>query len=447
MEKIYIPSDYLPVLIQSAVAKVKKGMEATTLSDRFTARALVIGAGVSGLAAALGIAENGFPVALVEKGESLGGSLTFLNQRQKRYLTELVSRVGNNPNITVYKKSELQAVAGYAGNFHGLLLSDGRDVPVEAGVVVLATGAREYRPNGFLYGEDPRVMTQTELQDKLSGERTGITAAMIQCVGSRNREHPYCSRVCCTQALKNALALRKMGAEVTMFYRDLTVFGKDHLDRKARDSGIRFVRFEEGAYPEITKKENRLEVASADGTKVEADLVVLSTGLEPDAEKNRALSEILGLPLDQDGFFDCDVNVYPFEESMKRVFKPYEWATNCIYPVGTAHSPRSFEESLLTARDAAGRALILLGKKNLPAPNAMYIAGVKETLCMGCGLCVDACAYSARIIDEAKKVAVVRPFLCDSCGSCVAVCPNDASYLRDLMGDQTLAALDALLLG
>jgi heterodisulfide reductase subunit A len=435
------------LLIQSAVAKVKKGMEAPTLTDRFTPRALVIGGGVSGLTAALGIAENGFPVTLVEKGEALGGNAKFLNPRQRQYVTELVSRVEHNPNIKVHKTSELQALSGYAGNFQGLLLSDGRDVPVEAGVIVLATGAREYRPKGFLYGEDPRVVTQAELQDKLSGERTGIKVAMIQCVGSRIREHPYCSRVCCTQALKNALTLRKMGAEVTMFYRDLTVFGKDHLDRKARENGVRFVRFEEDSYPEVRKNENCLEVAAADGTKAQADLVVLSTGVEPDEENNRTISEMLGLPIDQDGFFDCDVNVYPYEESMKRVFKPYEWATNCVYPVGTAHSPRAFEESLLTARDAAGRALILLGKKSLPAPNAVYIAGVKESLCMGCGLCVDACAYSARIIDEIKKVAVVRPFLCDSCGSCVAVCPNDASYLRDLMSDQTLASLDALLLG
>jgi heterodisulfide reductase subunit A len=435
------------LLIRAAVAKVRKGIEAPTLTDRFSAQALVIGAGLSGLTSALAIAENGFPVTLIEKEEKLGGNTKYLDQRQKQYLTQLVSSVENNPNIKVYKKSGLKAMSGYAGNFRGLLISEGKELSVEAGVIVLATGAKGRRPKGFLYGEDPRVVTQAELQDKLTGERSGIKVAMIQCVGSRNPEHPYCSRICCTQALKNALALRQMGAGVTIFYRDMTVYGKENLYQKARESGIIFIRFEENAYPEVKKNGKGLVVTAPNGTKIEADLVVLSTGLEPDEENNRKLSEILGLPLDQDGFFDCDINVYPYEESMKRVFKPYEWATNCIYPVGLAHSPRSFDESILTARDAAGRALILLGKKNLPAPNAMYIAGVEESLCMGCGLCVDACVYSARVIDEVKKIAVVRPFLCDSCGSCVSVCPNDASYLRDLMSNQTLASLDALLFG
>ncbi len=177
-----------------------------------------------------------------------------------------------------------------------------------------------------------------------------------------------------------------------------------------------------------------------------ADLVVLSTGIIPDEENNRKLSKILGFPLDQDGFFDSDVNSYPFEEAIKRLTKPFELATNGIFPVGLAHSPRNFEESILTAKDAAGRALVMLGKKSIPPPNAMYIAEVKEQLCMGCGLCVDACPYSARYIDEEKKIAVVVPYLCDSCGSCVAACPNDASYLRDFMGNQTVNAIDALLI-
>ena len=135
-----------------------------------------------------------------------------------------------------------------------------------------------------------------------------------------------------------------------------------------------------------------------------------------------------------------------YEEIIKKQTKPYEWATNCIYPVGGAHSPRGFAESLLTARDAAGRALVLLGKGELPSPNGPYVAEVKESLCMGCGLCVDVCPYSARYIDEARKVAVVRPSLCDSCGACVAACPNDASYLREAVGSQSMATLDALLL-
>ena len=132
-------------------------------------------------------------------------------------------------------------------------------------------------------------------------------------------------------------------------------------------------------------------------------------------------------------------------DEIKKLTKPFELATNGIFPVGLAHSPKSFKEILLNTKDMVGRALVLLGKKAMPSPNAMYMAEVNETLCMGCGVCVDVCSYSARHIDESKKVAIVHPFLCDSCGSCVSICPNNASSLRDFKGEQTILSLDALL--
>jgi heterodisulfide reductase subunit A len=432
-------------LIKAAAAKVRKGIQAPTLKDSFTPQALVIGAGISGLTSAAHIADNGFPVTLVEKGEALGGGGDSFNKQQKEHLEELIAKIEDHPNITIHKNTELIKMSGYAGNFSGKIDTLGKKTPVKTGVVILATGAHEYKPDGFLYGQDPRILTQTELQNTVNGHRTGIRTVMIQCIGSRIQEHPYCSRVCCHQALNNAISLREKGAEVTILYRDMTNYGQSDMYQQARDLGVKFIRFPDSAYPEVKKNGEVLQVTLPDEGEMEADLVVLSTGIEPDAENNRNLSRVLGLPLDQDGFFDCDVNVYPYEESIKRLVKPYEWATNCIYPVGLAHSPRSFEESILTAKDAAARAIILLGKKMLPSPNAMYVAGVKEALCMGCGICVDVCPYSARVIDERKKIAVVRPFLCDSCGSCVSVCPNDASYLRDLMSNQTISSLDALL--
>jgi heterodisulfide reductase subunit A-like polyferredoxin len=172
------------LLVQSAVAKVRKGISAPMLADQFIPQALVIGGGLSGLTSALGIAENGFAVTLIEKKDKLGGNIKYLDPRQRQYLTELISKVENDPEIKVCRKSELKAMSGYAGNFHGRVLSEGKEVTVEAGVIILATGAKENRPKGFLYGEDPRVETQTELQDRLTGERTGIRVAMIQCVGS-----------------------------------------------------------------------------------------------------------------------------------------------------------------------------------------------------------------------------------------------------------------------
>jgi heterodisulfide reductase subunit A len=317
-------------------------------------------------------------------------------------------------------------------------------VPVDTGVIFVATGAREYRPGGFLYGQDPRVMTQTELQARMSDGDTAGRVAMIQCVGSRTSEVPYCSRLCCNQALKNAIALREKGSEVVVFHRDIATYGKVDYYRLAGEAGVRFVRFPDDRYPEVRSNGNGLEVVSGE-QRVQADWVALSTGIVPDAENSQALSRLLNYPLDYEGFFSSDISNYPFEEAIKKLTKPFELAGNGIFPVGLAHSPRSFEETILTAKDAAGRVLVVIGKQKMPPPNSMFVAEVHESLCMGCGLCVDVCPYGARYIDEFERVARVRPFLCDSCGSCVAICPNDASYLRDFMGQQSIAALDALL--
>jgi len=436
-------------LIRVGIERVRRGAQASPPTDAFTPHALVIGGGLSGLVAADGIASNGFTVTLVEQKDTLGGHIEYLWPAQKDYVWSLISKVESNSNVIVYKNAVLKETAGYAGNFKATVSTPDGDVSVDTGVVILATGAREYRPDGFLYGKDPRIITQLELKERLpqllKAERGPRAVAMVQCVGSKDARHPYCSRICCDQALENAIKLRQKNSDVTIFYRDMTSYGQENLYKKAGKLGVKFVRFEDHHYPEVRKSGKTLEVVTANGNKQEADLVVLSTGIVPDIANNEDLSFLLGYPLDADGFFDSDANAYPYEEAIKRLTKPYEWATNCIYPVGLAHSPRGFDACILTARDAAGRALTILGKKRMPPPNAMYVADVKESLCMGCGVCVDVCAYSARHIDPSKKVAVVHPFLCDSCGSCVAICPNDASYLTDFKSNQPIGALDVLL--
>jgi heterodisulfide reductase subunit A len=437
-------------LIRVGIERARRGTQAATPTDAFTPHALIIGAGPSGLAAAEGIASNGFTVTLVERSDTLGGRVEYLTPDEKNYVLGLAARVESDSNIAVLTQATLKSTTGYAGNFQATISAPDGDVSVDSGVIILATGAGEYRPDGFLYGQDSRVLTQLELQERLAkiswGRGEGLRVAMIQCVGSKDDQHPYCSRVCCHQALENAVALRRKKADVTIFYRDMTVYGPDDLYKKAKDRGVKFVRFDGQQYPQVRRNEEGLEVVTADDEgQGEYDLVVLSTGIVPDGGDNKRLSALLDYPLDGDGFFDSDANAYPYEEAIKRLTKPYEWATNCIFPVGLAHSPRGFDECLLTARDAAGRALTIMGKKRMPPPNAMYVAAVKESFCMGCGICVDACMYSARHIDPLRKVAVVHPFLCDSCGSCVAICPNDASYLTDFKSNQPIAALDVLL--
>jgi heterodisulfide reductase subunit A len=434
-------------LIRGAVEAAKRASQEPLETDAFTPRALVVGGGLAGLTTAEGIAAGGFDVTLVDRGDHPGGNPAGLDDEQRAYLDELVKRVEGNERITVYVNSSPVAASGYAGNYDVRLETKEGEVVERFGILILATGASEYRPEGFGYGDDDRVMTQRELAGKLAaGERFKGDVVMIQCVGSRIPERPYCSRVCCAQALKNALALREGGAKVTVLYRDMVTYGVEvDLYRRAREAGVEFRRFDEDAYPTVEAGKKGLTVKLADGETLAAKAVVLSVGLVPEAENNEALSAMFGLPLDADGFFDSDANAYPYEEAIKRLTKPFELATNGVFAAGLAHSPRPFEEILLTARDAAGRAMVMLGKKKMPPPNAAFVAGVKDALCMGCGVCVDVCPYGARAIDVRKKVAVVRPFLCDSCGTCVAACPNDASFLRDFTGIQSIATLDAVL--
>jgi heterodisulfide reductase subunit A len=432
-------------LIQGGVEKVKRGRHAGPPVDTFTPRALVVGGGLAGLTAATEIASNGFPVVLVEREEKLGGQMQHLSEEQREYVESLVSAVEGADNVTCYTQAQLAQTEGYAGNYHVALDTPTGSISVDTGVIIVATGAREYNPKGFLYGQDSRVMTQTELQKKMDDGEIADRVAMIQCVGSRNMEVPYCSRLCCNQALKNALALREEGAEVTVFYRDIATYGKVDYYRLAKQAGVQFAHFPDDDYPEVRSNGDGLEVVS--GESVQADWVVLSTGIVPDAENNQTLSRLLDYPLDYEGFFFSDISNYPYEEAIKKLTKPFELAGNGIFPVGLAHSPRSFEETILTAKDAAGRVLVVIGKGKMPPPNKIFVADVYESLCMGCGVCVDVCPYGARHIDEFKRVVRIRPFLCDSCGSCVAICPNNASYLRDFMGEQSIAALDALLMG
>jgi heterodisulfide reductase subunit A len=434
------------VLIRGAVERVKRGRHAAPPADTFIPRALVVGGGLAGLTAAAEIAGGGFPVVLVERGEALGGQTQYFDEEQRAYVQNLVAVVESSDNVTCYTQSQLTQAEGYAGNYHVVVDTPTGPVPVDAGVIVVATGAGEYAPQGFLYGQDPQVMTQAELLAKMGKGETAERVAMIQCVGSRIPEVPYCSRLCCNQALKNALALREQGTEVTVFYRDIATYGKVDYYRQAKEAGVRFVRFPDDDYPKVKGNGAGLVVAGG-GQSVQADWVVLSTGVVPDAENNQALSQLLNYPLDYEGFFSSDISNYPYEEAIKKLTKPFELTGNGIFPVGLAHSPRSFEETLLTARDAAGRVLVVIGKQKMTPPNGIFVADVHDALCMGCGICVDICPYGARYIDERQKVVKIRPFLCDSCGSCVAVCPNDASYLRDFMGEQSVAALDALLIG
>jgi heterodisulfide reductase subunit A len=339
-------------------------------------------------------------------------------------------------------------VRGYVGQFHTTLRRpNGEAVEVEHGAMVVATGARQRTPITYGYGELEGVLTQRELELRLAEQGGGVklpsagNVVMIQCVGSRDEGHPYCSRVCCTEAIKNALAIKRQSpaSSVTILYRDLRSYGfREGLYRQARLAGVRFLPFDAARPPEVRQAQGGLEVRlvsppQAEACRLSADLVVLSAGIEAEPG-NVALSRQLKLPLNKDGFF--------LEAHVK--LRPVDFAAEGVFLCGMAHSPRSIDETVGQARAAAIRAVGLLTKKELTA--TPIIASVNPRLCAGCGVCVEVCPFGARRLDLERGIAEVVSVLCQGCGACVAACPNKASQQKGFDFQQVGAMLDAALL-
>jgi heterodisulfide reductase subunit A-like polyferredoxin len=449
-------------LAAMAVAKARhlRPIEHKTFS--INQRALVIGGGLAGMTSALSIARQGFDVFLVEREAELGGNLRHIyvgitpQDGPQRLLKRLVAAVAAEPRIQVYTSAELVDLGGYTGQYRSAVrLADGSRLELEHGAVVVATGAKGMQPSGYLYGEHDHVLTQSELEAKLSVARTakeaGIdrptrplpmrpdaTVVMIQCVGSRDKEHPYCSRVCCTQALKNALALKRElpEARVIVLYRDLRSYGfREILYRQARQAGVIFLEYSEEQKPQVTSTDSiHLEVTvniqpEAEKVTLSADWVVLSTGIEPEPG-NVALARLLKVPLNETGFF--------LEAHVK--LRPVDFAAEGIFLAGLAHSPRNIDETIAQAQAAAVRSVALLSRPQLEA--TPIVASVNPKLCAACGLCVQVCPYGARVLEPGMDHAEVIEVLCQGCGACVVACPNKASQQKGFEFDQIFSMLD-----
>ena len=410
-----------------------------------THSALVIGGGLAGLAAALDLAAQDYPVHVVEREAELGGHLrkirrTLDGQKTDAFLADLIKKVEADKRITVHLGRSVQAVSGYVGNFKTQLA--GEDKPVEHGVVIVATGATEHVPKDYLYGQDDRVVTQTELE-KLLAEPRAVkklkTVVMIQCVGSRDAQHPYCSRICCGTAIKNALHLKELNpaARVYILCRDVRVYGlNERWYRQARDVGVVFLRYDEAAKPGVSNEGGRLVVRAKDDIlgrtlALDADLLVLSAGIEPNKD-NRELSQLLKVPLDADGYF--------LEAHVK--LRPVDFATEGVFVCGLAHYPKDVAESIAQARAAASRAATVLAKSEIEAEGK--VAAVDRLRCSGCGACVDVCAYKAIEMDPVLRIAVVNEGTCKGCGTCTATCRAGAIDLKGFSNDQILEAVNAI---
>jgi heterodisulfide reductase subunit A len=420
--------------------------------------ALVIGGGVSGMTAALSLAHQGFNVNLVEKNKELGGKLCELyklypsDKLSTEVLDGYVHSVRSEKNIKIYTSSTVKQIEGFIGNFEVTLNCDGTEEKLKVGTIVVAVGADVFKPVGmYCYGENRRVITQFELE-KLMREGRALTLGnpknilMIQCVGAREGKvggRNYCSRICCTMALKNAMIIKQLlpNSEVTILYRDMQAYGKDFEEQyeKARQNFVQFIRYDDSTPPEVSSIANgQLSVKVHDISvnytfELNPDLVVLSTPLVK-SEEATELSKLLKVPLGADGFF--------LEAHVK--LRPTDFATDGIFVCGTAHGPKTVPESIVQAYAAASRAGIpmALGKIRTEA----ITARVDETKCTGCGTCIKLCAYNA-IKKDQNGVTRVNDVLCKGCGVCAASCPEKAIDMRHFSSAQIIAEATSALGG
>ena len=434
-------------LVRMAVAKAARLEPLAKSKLGVTHSALVIGGGLAGMTAALDLAAQGYPVHLVERDAELGGHLreihrTLDGESTAALLDGLVEEVRAHDRITVHLGTRIQEIAGYVGNFKTQLT--GEDEEIEHGVVVVAAGAKQHVPKEYLYGDDDRVMTQAELEGLLvdaDPARVGGLKAvvMIQCVGSRDDEHPYCSRICCGTAIKNALHLKELNpkARIYVLCRDVRVYGlNERWYRDAREQGVTFLRYDDESKPRVSAENGRLVVQAEDtvlgrAVALDADLLVLSAGIEPN-EDNRELSQLLKVPLDADGFF--------LEAHVK--LRPVDFATDGVFLCGLAHYPKDIAESIAQARAAAARAATVLSQPEIEAEGK--VAAVDASRCSGCGDCAEICAYKAIELDPILRVAVVNEGTCKGCGACTATCRAAAIDLKGFRNDQILQAVDAM---
>ncbi|MEO0106360.1 MAG: CoB--CoM heterodisulfide reductase iron-sulfur subunit A family protein [candidate division WOR-3 bacterium] len=439
-------------LVKMAVAKAGLLKPLRRVEIDVIQKALVIGGGIAGMNSAFQLAEQGFEVFLIEKEKELGGHLrhiyrTLENRDVQYFLNQTVEKINNNQFIKVYTNTRIEQITGFIGNYKTKIRIGGTETKeIEHGVIIVATGAKEYEPTEYFYRQDPRIITQKELEQRLSANQTfGVsdykTIVMIQCIGSRDQERNYCSRICCSQAIKNALNLLEVDPEANIYilYKDIRTYGfKEELYRKAREKGIVFIRYDDSSKPELQIRDGRLNISVFEPIlkerfDIKTDLVVLSTGIVPE-EENPALAKMLKVPLNGDGFF--------LEAHVK--LRPVDFATEGIFVAGMAHSPMTIAEAIGQGQAAAARATTILANKKYYAEATVSV--VNEELCAGCGMCGALCPYEAIGYKEkdSKRISSVNEALCKGCGTCVASCPSGAMNQYGFTKKQIMAMLEAI---
>ena len=436
-------------LVRMAVAKAAllEPLQDTTVE--VTHSGLVVGGGISGLTAALELADQGYQVYLVDKSLRLGGQALHLNTTWRgediqTYLSGLIKKVEDHPRIKTYLGHRILDAGGFVGQFTTRLVrvdNGAEPISLQHGIVVIATGAQELKPEEYAYGQDPRVMTHLELDQKMAAKDPLVENAgsvvFIQCVGSREPARPYCSRVCCTHSVHSALKLKEENPErdIYILYRDLRTYGeREDLYKQARQAGIIFIRYTLDHKPRVTVEPEGFTISVLDNIlnreiQIQADLVGLAGAII--SYKDHELAQLFKVPLNDDGFF--------VEAHAK--LRPVDFATDGVFLCGMAHYPKPVDESIAQAQAAVARAVTLLSSLNIEVSGT--VAHTNQSNCSRCGVCVAICPYSAPGWNEKTAKAEINPALCKGCGLCVASCRSGAINLRGFDQGQIFAMIDA----
>ncbi len=423
-------------LVRMAVSKAAllEPLKETALS--VNRKALVIGGGVAGMIAARELAEQGYPVFLVEKSDRLGGQAlglykTWRGEDIRSYVRDLAQSIQEHPQISVFLSSSIRSVEGFVGNFKTVIQNGGEPQTLEHGVAIIATGGKEFKPQEYGYGGQGRILTHQELDQRFAEKDPTLkdvqSAVFIQCVGSREPGRPYCSRICCTHSVESALELKRINpdADIYILYRDMRTYGeRENLYLEARKAGVIFIRYSLEQKPVVELVDGKPRVTVTDHilqrpVTLTPDLVTLATAVV--ANETDELSQFFKIPVNSEGFF--------IEAHAK--LRPVDFATDGVFLCGLAHYPKAIDESIAQAQAAASRAATLLARDTVEF--AGTVAVTNPMLCSSCGTCVNICPFSApRFIESGRDAgkAEINAALCKGCGLCVASCRSGAIRLR-----------------
>ena len=433
-------------LVRMAVSRASLLEPIPDLSVPVEKSALVVGGGVAGMTAALSLADQGFPAVIVERAKVLGGAArdlvkTWRGTDVAAFLKDLVDRVNTHPAVTVLTNTHVTGASGFVGNFDTTLMVGDLPRTVHHGAAVIATGAAAADTDEYLYGQNPRVTRWHDLENDPDRLQDADSIVFIQCVGSRDEKRPYCSGICCTASISQALALktRKPAMDVFVLYRDIRTPGeREILYRRAREAGVVFIRYDLDHKPAVTAVDGGLSVEVFEPTlqrtvRIRADYINLATAIEPSD------------PAEVAGHYKLSVNAEGFFMEAHAKLRPVDFASDGLFVCGMAHYPKSLDESIAQAMAAAGRAATVLSRDAIAV--SPLVSRVDRERCIGCGLCAEVCAFKAiemEAVEGKGKRAVNIEAACKGCGLCAASCPQHAIDMLHYRDRQIEAAVEAV---